>query len=266
MALRRTLARTLSVVAAAALLAPLLSAPASAAPPGTTTGLYVALGDSVPAGSATGGFSYVDVLAERLATGRSPLEALDLSVGGARTDTMSAQVAAAVAAITERRLTSNVGDDVRLITLTIGGNDVFRPVTTACDNPEAPGCAGAVGQALLGFAVRYPQIVGALRQAAGPSATVALMTYYNSIQPPCRVAPLNALAQEVLEGGTRVPTGLNDIIRATAAVFGAVVVETEHVIGSKQLVGDCLHPTAAGQKAIGNQFYAQVARYVRPPA
>lgn len=266
---RRLVPAAIAVVAATAVVLPLASVPASAAPApagGPSSGTYVALGDSVPAGSLTLGFSYVDVLAGRLGS----FDTVDLSVGGATTSTLiSGQLPTALSTIAARRADADPGNDVRLVTVTIGGNDVFRPVTTACAGGLTPTCQLTIGAALQTLGANWFQILGALRTAAGPDATIAAMTYYNSILPPCPAAAIpgfTALADQVLEGGPLLATGVNDLIRSAAAAFGAVVVETEHVIGPKQLVGDCLHPTAAGQQAIGNQFHAQVARYVRPPA
>ena len=240
---------------------------AVAAPPGAAA--YLALGDSVAAGvgavpSAENG--YVPVLHDTLVAGRHcgqgealgcRLDLVNLAEPGATTITLiSGQLPAAVDLLTARRATPTPVDDVRLITLDIGGNDVFTPVITACaPNPQSAGCASTIATQLNQVAANYERILSALRAAAGPDTTIAVMTYYNPLGA-CRLAALAPLAQLVLEGGGPVPAGMNDIIRAAAAAHGAVVAETAPLIGPEDLVGgnDCLHPDNSGHADIAAAF------------
>jgi lysophospholipase L1-like esterase len=179
---------------------------------------------------------------------------------------IAGQLPAAVDLIATRRATPTPVDDVRLVTLDIGGNDVFTPVVTACAaDAQSPGCASTIAAQLGQVAVNYARILSALRAAAGPDTTIAVMAYYNPLSA-CRLSALAPLAQLVLEGGGPVTAGLNDVIRASAQAYGAVVVETAALIGPEDLVGgtDCLHPDDSGHADIAAAFAAAVGTATRP--
>jgi lysophospholipase L1-like esterase len=271
--------RLLVLVAGLGLAVP-VAATAAAAPP--EPAVYLALGDSVAAGvgavpSAENG--YVPVLHETLVAGRHcgqgtgvgcRLGLINLAQPGATTTTLiSGQLPAAVDLLTARRTTPTPVDDVRLVTLDIGGNDVFTPVITACAaDPQSAGCVSTIVAQLSLVAANYERILSALRAAAGPDTTIAVMTYYNPLGA-CRLAALAPLAQLVLEGGGPVPAGLNDIIRAAAEAHGAVVAETAALVGPEDLVGgtDCLHPDNSGHADIAAAFAAAIDadRVTGPP-
>jgi len=231
--------------------------------------IQLALGDSVAAGvGAPPGQGYVEVLHETLTAGREcgdgralgcSLDLVNLSVPGATTETLiSGQLPAAVDLVTARRATPTPVDDVRLITLDIGGNDVVNPVITACAaDPGSAGCAATIADRLRLVAANYDRILAALRTAAGPDTPIAVMTYYNPL-PGCRLAALAPLGQLVLEGGGPVPAGLNDVIRSAAARYDAAVAETAPLIAVEDLVGgdDCTHPDASGHADIAAAFAA----------
>lgn len=261
MSLRRRLARTLSVVAAATLLVPLAQAPASAGP--GAGGGYIALGDSVPdAYGVAPGEGFVRLLADQLG-----LHVRNASVSGATTTSLiEEQLPRVLPSLRARNSNKVTADDVRLITVTIGGNDVFRPVIAAC----APGfattggltdeCTSTVALILGQLATNYTEILGELRAAAGPTTTIAVMTYYNSLLEPCEFSPLAALAPVIL-GEAPGTFGLNDVIRGVAASprIGARVVSTFGAVGGEDLQGDCLHPDASGHQKIAAAFAAAVA-------
>ena len=264
--------RPMRVLAALAALplALLPSAAGQAAPPSPAT--YLALGDSVAAGvgAAPDGLGYVPLLAADLADARNcgqgqalscRIELDNRSVGGATTVTLiSGQLPGALALLAERNGTRTPVDDVRLITLTVGGNDVFNPVIAACQTGLTPTCQQTVATQFAQVSANYARILGELREAAGPDTTIAVMTYYNPLlNPGCRVAGLASLGSLVLEGGGPLPYGLNDIIRAQAATVGAVVVETGGIVSPTEVQPDCLHPNAAGHADIAQAFYDAVA-------
>jgi lysophospholipase L1-like esterase len=240
---------------------------AAALPPAT----YLALGDSVAAGvgASRPELGYVPRVADALRSARQCSsgstasclgESIDLSVSGATTTTLIAsQLPAATSLLQARNGNATPDDDVRLITLTIGGNDLFQPVIAACQNPTAPACSTTVATQLQQVATNLPTILGRLRAAAGRDTTIAVTTYYNGLAAPgCPAAALSQLAQVVLEGGPGVPAGLNDIIRQAAQASGAVVVETAPVVEPAEIRPDCLHPTDQGHADIA----AAVARAV----
>ena len=224
---------------------------------------YLAVGDSVAAGvgASRPELGYVPRVADALRSARQCgndqnlsclRESINLSVGGATTNTLIAsQLPAATSLLQERNRNATPDDDVRLITLTIGGNDLFRPVIAACQDPTAPVCSGTVATQLQQVATNYAVILGRLRAAAGPDTTIAVTTYYNGLAAPgCPAAALRSLAQVVLEGGPGVSAGLNDIIRQSAQAHGAVVVETAPVVEPAEIRPDCLHPTDEGHADI----------------
>ena len=257
----------------------LLPAGVSAAaplPPAT----YLALGDSVAAGvgASRPGLGYVPLVADALRGARQCgddqalgclREVVDLSVSGATTTSLlAAQLPAAVAALQARNGSATPDDDVRLITLTVGGNDLFQPVLAACQDPTAPLCSSTVATQLRQVATNYGTILGALRAAAGPATTIAVTTYYNGLAAPgCPAGALSGLAQVVLEGGPGVPAGLNDIVRQAAQAAGAVVVETAPVVQPAEIRPDCLHPTDQGHADIARAVTGAVlSRVVQGPA
>ena len=215
---------------------------------------YLALGDSVAAGTgaedpARGG--YVPVLADLLSDRQGcdggqapgcPVQVRNLAVPGATTATLLRdQLPVALDVL-------RGGADVRTVTVTIGGNDVFVPILRACaQQPQAPSCAEAVRAAIGDVDRGVDRLLADLTGAAGAGTTVAVMTYYDPLAA-CRLAPLQPLAEQVLEG-TAAADGLNDVLRARAAEHGAVLVETRGLLRTPEdFVGglDCLHPSTSG--------------------
>jgi lysophospholipase L1-like esterase len=246
--------------------------------------VYLALGDSVAAGigASSSETGYVAVLHDTLTDARNcgegealgcRLSLVSMAVPGATTTSLigrageSSQLSDAVALLRARNSDRPPVDDVKLVTLTIGGNDVFGPVLGACaGDPGTELCQATIAGRLALVAQNYDLILSALRTAAGGDTTIAVMTYYNPL-PACRLAPLSPLAEQVLEGGGGLAAGLNDIIRQSAARHGAVVVETAAVVGPDDLVGgtDCLHPDDSGHADIAAAFAEAVAAEVIGP-
>jgi lysophospholipase L1-like esterase len=272
------MSRRVVVVVASILLLGLLtgSGPASAEPSQPPIGrpLYLALGDSLAAGvgasnpTVTGYVPQLyELLRQQLAcqpAGRPSCRSLalrNLGVGGATTTTLIAtQLAAAVAELQARNNDRNPQNDVKVVTIDIGGNDLFGVVSSSCAAGPTPECAALIQARLQTFAVNFTQILGQLRAAAGPDTVIIAMTYYNPL-PSCRLASLAPLADAVLEGGLGVTAGLNDLIRSIAAAHGVLVAETYGQLGPGELVGgdDCLHPNDAGYQVITEAFAAALA-------
>ncbi|MGY1665954.1 SGNH/GDSL hydrolase family protein [Geodermatophilus sp. SYSU D00696] len=198
--------------------------------------VYLALGDSVAAGVGAVPYvtGYPELLEARLDAGYNPaadratphapvdFELVNLAKGGATTSTLrDQQLPAALKLIKDRNGDRNPRNDVEVITVTIGGNDVFAPVTVACILTATPtGCQATVDAALAGVAARLTEILSKLVVAAGPDTEVVVTTYYNPIGS-CdlgRNPAAPAVADVVLEGGAvpgvlSVQAGLNDVIR-----------------------------------------------------
>jgi hypothetical protein len=173
------------------------------------------------------------------------------------------QLPAAVELLRNRNTDASSRNDVEIVSVTVGGNDVFGPVIAACvtgGTPTSPGCAAAVAGVLQGVAVNYDRILGELRAAAGPDTVLLTTTYDNPIgscflgAPPYSAAALGAQVLEqfpVAAAGTST-RGLNGVIRAVSTRHGAVVADVyERLASPADFVGgsDCLHPDASGHAA-----------------
>ena len=117
--------------------------PSASQPTAPLPGVLLAPGDSVAFGlgaPAPARDGYVPLLADRLPG--PGLDVRNLAVPGATTQSMvRSQVPRALAALEDR--------DVRLVTVTIGGNDVFGPVLQACgEDPAGAGCRSVVRSSL----------------------------------------------------------------------------------------------------------------------
>lgn len=232
--------------------------------------VHIALGDSVAAGSGANNndvTAYVPRLNRWLRSvdcveGGSAacphLQLSDYSVGGAvSADVVSEQLPAAVAEILARAGDDDPGNDAVYITVTIGGNDLFRPVIEACGEGVTEDCENTIQALFFNYQANLGQILGTLK-AVAPNAEIAIMTYANPLGS-CDLAHLAPLADIVLEGGGPLPGGLNDIIRGVAgAVGGVTVVDMYGALGLKDFVGgeDCLHPDDSGHRKIAKAFVA----------
>jgi len=237
--------------------------------------VYLALGDSVAAGVGAGTREdgYVGQLTELLrselscAPGAekaggtcSQLSLVDLSAGGATTSTLiSRQLPEALALLGDRNGDRNPRNDVRVITVTIGGNDIFQPVVSACIQQQAA-CAATVQQVLTQYLRNLSAILAQLRTAAGPETTIVTTAYYNPL-PGCFLAPYAPLADVVLEGGTladvgTLALGMNDLTRLVTAGVDGEVAELFGALAVEDLVGgtDCLHPDLSGHTIIAGIF------------
>lgn len=178
------------------------------------------------------------------------------------------QLPIAVKLLRARNKDSNPRNNVPVVTLTVGGNDVFGPVRDACllGDPLSPTCESAIRQGLTSFTTNYTLILQRLRSAAGKHATILTMTYYNPL-PYCALGQLNPAAGPFaalfLEGGTlpngaELEVGLNDVIRSVSAKYSAIAVDTYGDLGDGDFVGgtDCLHPNLAGHTKIAAEFSA----------
>lgn len=142
-------------------------------------GVYIALGDSIAAGNGASDpatTSYVGLIAAALRDKLGPqVDLRRLAAGGDTTqDLIDDQLDLAVEA--------QQIDDVRLVTLTIGGNDLNvlaedpGKAASCIQDVETPPCP--VPEILVGVEQRLDTILSRLREA-GPDAVMAIEVYPN---------------------------------------------------------------------------------------
>jgi len=249
---------------------------------GTAAPIYLALGDSWAYGQgaadpATDGyaagltralrddFDCVPAQSENAVDGCARLQLVNL--GRPATPTLPGVTAPLVAAEQlpyarswlERNHDANPVNDVRLITLHVGGNDVSGPIQQACIDGFDAGCITTFIAEMTAFAADLDFVVGDLRAAAGPDVPIVLGTYGNPV-PYCSLSDIPGaidLGWLVLEGTPdgSLP-GVHDIVRITAARYGAAVAEVASDLGAGDFVGgsDCLHPSGAGHEKVVESF------------
>ena len=253
------------VTGLALLLVPAGSAIAGGLPDGP---VYIALGDSDAFGVGTPTpehLGYVAVL-DRWAHALDcrdgqpaacpRLELVNLSVPGAQSpDLIATQLQPALQLIAERNGDTEPANDVILITVTIGGNDLFRPVIDNCSGGPTSACGQAIATVFTTYAVNLAQILSQLRAAAGPDTQIVVMTYDNPLGA-CFLAPLEPFGDVVLEAGPGLSIGFNDIIRSVAAATDVEVADTFGRLDIGDYVGgdDCLHPDISGHLKIARIF------------
>jgi lysophospholipase L1-like esterase len=173
------------------------------------------------------------------------------------------QLPPATALLRARNRDHNPRNDVEVVTITVGGNDIFGPVTGACLSGVSPECITAIGTAFSSFATNYTSILAQLREAAGPDTAIVTMTYYNPL-PYCYIGAADPdgatmLGNYVLEAvpvpGLG-PVGFNGLITAISHQYGAQVADTFGALGTGDFVGgsDCLHPNKSGHTKIATAF------------
>jgi lysophospholipase L1-like esterase len=237
--------------------------------------VYLALGDSLAFGTgasepeATGYVPHVyEALREHLPCqpeGEAPcpeLQLLNLGENGATTETMLETQLPAAIDILERRNGDDVpGNDVRVVTLDIGGNDAVGGLFDVCADEVTAACPAAVQATLTTIERNLTAILMQLRGAAGPDTEIAVMTYYNALVG-CDYSDVAGNAELVLNGVPGVMPGLNGVIRQVAERAQVTVADTFGKLGPDDLVGgpDCLHANDAGYRKIATVFIEVLVR------
>ena len=253
-------------------------AAAAGAKPPTVPGLpvQIALGDSWAAGvgavpRSTEGYvpQLHDVLRQRFdcLPGRAErrhgckhLQLVNLAVGGATTPSLiQGQLPAAVTMLERRNGNRNPRDDVEVVSVHIGGNDVTAPIIAAClAGGLTPSCVQTIQAELAAFRSDLDAALSILSAAAGPRGAIVIGTYDNPI-PTCQLAAFPGASQLgalVLEGGGPIAVGVNDVIRFVAATYGLGVAEVFGDLEPNDWVGgtDCLHPDNSGHDEVTDSF------------
>lgn len=149
--------------------------------------------------------------------------------------------------IAERNGDSNPHNDVEVIYLSAGGNDVSGPVIEACLFGTEEQCAATITERLTHVASNMHEILGQLRAGAGSETKIVLVTYDSPI-PYCYLAPFPGAA----DLGSFLLFQLDQTYRAVAAAYGVEVATTLGQLGADDWVGgqDCLHPNDSGHAKV----------------
>jgi lysophospholipase L1-like esterase len=261
-------ARIAMLVAALMLALVATASPASAAKP-----VQLALGDSWAAGFGSSDGGYVPRLNQAL-QGRfdcSPsdnpkpdqgckIDLVSVAVPGATTPTLIAnQLPQAVELLQARNSDANPRDNVEVVTVHIGGNDVTNPIVGACLGGLTANCLNVIQTRFATYRTNLDTVLSALRSAAGPDAMIVIGTYDNPF-PTCNLGQVPGaiqLAGFVLEGlPPFIPQGLHDIMRDVADDHGVEVAEIYGDLGPQDWLGgtDCLHPDDSGYDKVTAAF------------
>jgi len=229
------------------------------------TGTYIALGDSLSAGvgaSDPPATAFVPLVHDCLGGGYR-LTNLGHSGDTSADITDHGHLDDALAEIQARNTDADPDNDVRLVTLEIGGNDLLHlffdlVLTGKCPTVEASlskaECTQPLHDLLDAYGPRLATILSRLQQA-DPNVTIVLVDLYNPFSGSIPV--LSGIASLALEGlpGTGFPDGLNDIMRAQALAAGVPLADVyQRFLGqAPQLVsGDSIHPNDAGYRVIAD--------------
>jgi len=223
---------------------------------------YLALGDSyatgVGASSEEGG--YVSVFFSFLHDDRAEdLSLRNFAVNGETTSSMIAegQFGMALAELRFRNQDNNPKNDVFLVTIDIGGNDILDLAGEGqpCAPPASftgSACTAAVSEALDAVSQNLMAILHSLRVAAGPDARILVLDYFN---------PYSGTGQPLEEAGDMVLPLLNkeiadiaaspdvdaDVVRTFAAFDG----KGAELTNDTGLEGD-FHPNDAGYRILAD--------------
>ena len=187
------------------------------------------------------------------------LELRNLAVGGATTPSMiQSQFPQAIPELEARNGNLNPRDDVELVTLHIGGNDVTNPIIAACLGGPSPTCLQVIQSEFAAYESDLDTALSTLREAAGADAPIVIGTYDNPIAT-CFLGSVPGAIQLgalVLEGGPGVSQGLHDIMREVAARYDVQVAEVFGDLAPQDWVGgtDCLHPDDSGYDKVTLAF------------
>ncbi len=265
--------RLVSILASIALLVT-LAVPAAARD--ATPTVYLALGDSLAWGdgaSVPTHTGYVPRLAGYF-TGAShggADELVNLAIRGETTASFEGQQ------LTDALAVINSDTDVRVITLSIGGNDLLDLINQETDdcvvNFPGAACQIAIQAAFAGVAANLPAILYQLHAAlaADPGdEKVFVLTLYNPfggtgffLEQPVDIGLLGMdMTVDCAALGNPVNIGLNDIVACTALGFGDIVVATYDLFDDNGLTlthigeGFNIHPNDDGYALIAQAHRA----------
>ncbi len=247
--------------------------PAPTPTPAPDAPLYIAVGDSLSAGNgASDRNSTAFVPLVRAGLG-SKVALLNLGKPGDTSDDLlrGGRLEQAAGEIQRRPDDSIPGNEVRVVTLEIGGNDLLNlysayVLTGTCPSItealQRPQCVQALRDALSKFGPNLHEAIARI-QAADPALPVFLMTLYNPFSGGSSI--LDQLGELSLEGqpDSPFPEGLNDVIRQQAAATGVHLVEVYPLFKGKAyeyISQDLIHPNDKGYRVMADAVLAAMTQ------
>lgn len=240
-------------------------APACGLRGGADGPVYIALGDSLSAGvgaSDPKATAFVPLVYKSLGEG------FDLLNLGHSSDTSRdlldhGHLDEAIAEIEERNGDDKQDNDVRLVILEIGGNDLLNLYFSLVQTGTCPSlevalqraeCTDGLASALRNYEPNLSTALDRL-QGADPSVRIVLLTLYNPFSGSISTnAEVGELALEGLPD-TPFPEGLNDITRAQAAQREVALVDVYPLFegrATELISGDMIHPNDQGYRVMAD--------------
>jgi hypothetical protein len=168
------------------------------------------------------------------------------------------QLPTALALLRARNGDHSRRNDVKVVTLHIGGNEVVGPILGGCPGAIDAACVHAFRSAMAQYRHDLDATFAALRDAAGHRTRLVIGTYDMMFVPPCPLsAPINNF---IPEGGAPVGSGLHDVMRRVARRHDGEVAEVVGRFGPGDRVGDCLHPSDSGYDKVTQAFLEALRR------
>ena len=238
-------------------------------PPSPNEPLYIALGDSLSYGvSASNRFTtaFVPLVHASLPSGTG---LLNLGHSGDDSEEIvdHGHLDEAIGEISRRNGDSDPGNDVVLVTLEIGGNDLLDlffdyvvPGTcpTIGESLARPECVDILRRTMDNFAPNLERIMERLLEADA-DLNLVLMTLYNPFSAKIEVFdPFGVLSLEGLPD-TPFPEGINDTIRAQARASGVKLADVYPEFvgkGPEYISQDIIHPNDTGYRVMADVVIA----------
>lgn len=229
------------------------------------SGLYIAMGDSISFGRGADNpatDAFVPLVHRHLGSG---FLLLNLAHSGDTSAQIrnNGQLDRALSEIRTRNNDADPDNNVRYITLTVGGNDLLELVftllltgrcTTLADALNRAECRDPLLAAITGLRENIGALLSSLRQA-DPNVKVILVTLYDPLSGSLPSAA--ELAELALEGraNTPFPAGANDILRQAAQANGVILAEAYPLFNGRAdelIAQDRIHPNNRGHQLIAD--------------
>ena len=229
--------------------------------------LYIALGDSLSAGIGSSDPNHTSFVALVHKALGPDFGLMNLGVPGDTSDDLlyDGPLTQAIQEIGARRSDGIDGNEVEVVTLEIGGNDLLAlyddfVLTNECpsvpEGLERPVCVQALRDVLDRYEPNLRLVLQRLAEA-DPGLPVFLMTLYNPFSG--GAVNIDEIGELALEGMPDTPfeDGLNDIVRRVGAEAGVEVVDVYPLFVGKlgeYIAQDLIHPNDCGYAVTAGQF------------